>query len=77
MAAQVISIGSVPKNSRHEWQEQTKLEGFEKALGLVKGLLPASPTEKQIAVQNWVNAGILSEEERNVVAQFYGWEREE
>jgi hypothetical protein len=75
VSAQVISISSAPRTGRHDWEEQALLKGFEKALGLSKGLEPASPLEKQMAVENWFNAGMLSEEERNVVCQFYGWER--
>jgi len=74
MSAQVISISSVPR-SGHQWEAEAELAGFVKALGLVKSLQPASPTEKRIAVENWVNGGILSEEEREAVAEYFGWER--
>jgi hypothetical protein len=75
MSAQVIPMDSYPKTPRHDWQAQASLEGFVKALGLVKGLEAAKPSEKRMAVENWVTAGTLSEEERKAVAAFYGWER--
>jgi hypothetical protein len=73
--AEVLRMDEFPKTCRHDWQAQAILEGFIKALGLVKGLELGTPIEKRTAVENWVNAGTLSKEERKALAQFYGWER--
>jgi hypothetical protein len=75
MRAQILSISSVSRDSSHDWDAEARLVGFEKALGLVKGLESATDRERQTAIQNWVAAGTLSEAEKAVVAEFYEWER--
>ena len=73
MAAQVLSITSVPRGSR-QWEQETMLAGFKKALGLIKGLGPASPYERQTALQNWVASGHLTEAQREAALEYYGLE---
>ena len=75
MSAQIISITSVSRTGHCDWRGEAVLQGFVKALGLVKGLEPANPQERRIAIENWVAAGTLSEVEGKAAADFYGWER--
>ena len=76
MRAQILSISSVARTSRHEWEEETMLSGFTKALGVVHSLNCASVAESKSAIENWVACGKLSEAERAALYEFYGWGRE-
>ena len=68
---------SVSRSSLPSSDEQVKLQGFVRALLMVKGLERSTQIEKRVAVENWVNAGAISEEERQALAAFFGWERPE
>jgi hypothetical protein len=69
---QVIRMDSTPRPAHHDWEAKAALAGFEKALGLVKGLEPATDRERRVAIENWAAAGVLSEAERGVALDFYG-----
>jgi hypothetical protein len=75
MRAQVISISSMPRTTRHEWEEETMLSGFTKALGVVNALNTnaASVEETKTAIENWVACGKLSAAERAALYEFFGW----
>jgi hypothetical protein len=73
MSAQVIPMESVSRSSLPSSDEQANLQGFIRALLMVKGLEQSTPVEKRIAIENWFNAGAISEGERNALCNFYGW----
>ncbi len=57
-------------SSHAEWH----LDGFCKAILLVKSLLKSSGAEIIVAVNNMLAAGILSADEVRVLGKLYGWE---
>ena len=53
MTAQVLSISSMPRPSRHAWEEEANLAGFTKALKALYALRHCSMRETIIALENW------------------------
>jgi hypothetical protein len=74
---QIIRMDSFKRSSRHDWEEETMLSGFTKALGVINSLNAnaAGVEETKTAIENWVACGKLSEAERAALNQFFGWER--
>jgi hypothetical protein len=75
MRAQVLSIPSIARTSRHQWQEEAELKGFMKALKALDALKECSMRETVIALENWAASGLMSEAEVDALFQFHGWER--
>jgi len=73
--AQVIRMQDFPRTSRHEWEEDLRLQGFRKGMELVLRLERCTPAERRFAIENWVACEGLTAAERDAAYAAYGWER--
>lgn len=77
MRAQILSMESAPRTSRHDAEAEASLSGFSKACAIIHQLSGLRTAEQQTAIENWAAAecGKLTREERDALREFYGWER--
>jgi hypothetical protein len=76
MKAEILSISSMPRNGARDWEAETMLSGFTKALAVVQSLSGLRTAEQRTAVENWAAAecGKLSASERDALFKYFNWE---
>ncbi len=74
MKAEIISINAVPRKDVPSAHDDAHLDGFCKALLILKMFLKSSGLEIVVGVNNLLAAELLTAQEARALGEFYGWD---